>query len=120
MQSFSMLPVIDKPTRVYGTSATLIDNIFTNNLENNIVGGNIVTDITDHFSQVCIIMTHQQMLLPLKKTKVRDYSNFNTNKFMADLCKVDWNNICHRAGVNKSFSRFYKNINRLINKHTPL
>ena len=47
-QSFSMLPVLDKPTRVYGTSATLIDNIFTNNLENSIVGGNIVTD---HFSQ---------------------------------------------------------------------
>ena len=24
------VPVVDKPTRVYGTSATLIDNIFTN------------------------------------------------------------------------------------------
>ena len=33
--SFSMLPVIDKPTRVYiyGTSATLIDNIFVNDFE---------------------------------------------------------------------------------------
>ena len=120
IQSFSMLPVVDKPTRVYGTSATLIDNIFTNNLENSIVGGNIVTDITDHFSQVCIIMTKQQMFSPLNKTKVRDYSNFNTGKFMTDLCEVDWNNICHSTDVNKSFSRFYKNINRLINKHAPL
>ena len=49
MQNFSMLPTIDKPTRVYGSSATLIDNIFTNNLTNNISGGNIVTDTTDHF-----------------------------------------------------------------------
>ena len=42
-------------------SATLIDNIFTNNLENSIVGGNIVTDITDHFSQACMILTQQQL-----------------------------------------------------------
>ena len=39
---------------------------------------------------------------------------------MTDLCEVDWNNICHSTDVNKSFSRFYKNINRLINKHAPL
>ena len=52
MQSFSMFPVVDKPTRVYGNSATLIDNIFINNPENNIVSGNIVCDTTDH---LCII-----------------------------------------------------------------
>ena len=28
MQSFSLLPAVDKPTRVYGNSATLINNIF--------------------------------------------------------------------------------------------
>lgn len=119
-QSFSMLPVLDKPTRVYGTSATLIDNIFTNNLENSIVGGNIVTDITDHFSQVCMILAQQQLFPPLNKTKVRDYSNFNADKFMTDLCEIDWNNTYCSSDVNKSFSRFYKNINRLINKHAPL
>ena len=30
LQSFSFIPTIDKPTRVYNTSATLIDNIVTN------------------------------------------------------------------------------------------
>ena len=60
------------------------------------------------------------MLSPLNKTKVRDYSNFNAGKFMTDLCEVDWNNTCHSNDVNKSFSRFYKNINRLINKHATL
>ena len=43
-QSFSLLPAVDKPTRVYGNSATLIDNIFSNNLENSLICGNIVTD----------------------------------------------------------------------------
>ena len=67
MQSFSMLPTIDKPTRVYGSSATLIDNIFTNNLTNNISSGNIVTDTTDHFSQLCIVNVNKQKLPHTKK-----------------------------------------------------
>lgn len=31
LQSCYLFPTIDKPTRVYNNSATLIDNIFTNN-----------------------------------------------------------------------------------------
>ena len=50
MQSFSMFPVVDKPTRVYGNSATLIDNIFINNPENNIVSSNIVSDTDVHIN----------------------------------------------------------------------
>ena len=53
IQSYFMLPTIDKPTRVYSISATFIDNICTNDLKNNISSGNIVTYTTDHFSQVC-------------------------------------------------------------------
>ena len=83
-------------------------------------GRNIVTDITDHFSQACMILTQQQLFPPLNNTKVRDYSNFNAGKFMTNLCEIDWNNTYHSSDVNKSFSRFYKNINHLINKHAPL
>ena len=32
-QSFHLIPTMDKPTRAHNTSATLIDNIFTNDLE---------------------------------------------------------------------------------------
>jgi len=52
-KSTSVLPSFDKPTRVYTISATFIDNIFTNNLMNNISNGSIVIYTTDHFSQVC-------------------------------------------------------------------
>ena len=90
MQSFSMLPTTDKPSRVYGSSATLIDNIFTNNLTYNISSCNIVTDTTDHFSQVCIVNVNKQKLPHTKKTKFRDYSSFNANKFMNDLRAINW------------------------------
>ena len=120
MQSFSMFPVVDKPTRVYGNSATLIDNIFINNPENNIVSGNIVSDTTDHFSQMCILTSHCKPFFPNNKTKVRDYSTFNAKSFIDDLQNINWNNICKHTDANQSFSRFYKCVNKTINKHAPL
>ena len=33
-QSYSLLPSIDKPTRIYNDSATLIDNILVNTYDN--------------------------------------------------------------------------------------
>ena len=44
-----------KPTRARSTSATLIDNIFINNPDQVVVSGNIISDISDHFSQFCIL-----------------------------------------------------------------
>lgn len=69
MESFSMFPVVDKPTRIYGNSATLTDNIFISNPENNIVCGNVVSDTTDHFSQMCILTS--QCKHSFQTTKLR-------------------------------------------------
>ena len=105
MQSFSMFPVVDKPTRVYGNSATLIDNIFINNPED-IVSSNIVSDTTDHFSQMCILTSHCKPLNLNNKTKVRDYASFNAKSFIDDLQNINWNNICKHTNANQSFSSF--------------
>lgn len=42
---------IIKPTRDCSDSATLIDNILLNKLEDYSVSGNIVSDVTVHISQ---------------------------------------------------------------------
>lgn len=49
--SFSFLPLITRPTRVTRTSATSIDNIFTNHLTANqrITNGILFTTISNHF-----------------------------------------------------------------------
>ena len=46
LQSYSFIPTIDKPTRVNSNSATLIDNIFVNQIGREITSCNIVSDIT--------------------------------------------------------------------------
>ena len=52
LQSFSSIPTIHKRTRVHNNSATLIDNIFTNNVQEEIISGNIISDISDHFHAI--------------------------------------------------------------------
>lgn len=45
LQSLNLTPCIDKPTRVHRNSFSLIDNIFTNKVNENIISGNIISDI---------------------------------------------------------------------------
>ena len=47
--SHGFVPMITKPTRVTQSSATLIDHIYSNNIEYSSSSGVIITDIADHF-----------------------------------------------------------------------
>ena len=51
--SNGFVPMITRPTRVTSNSATLIDNIFTNQVNNNninhVMSGILLTDISDHY-----------------------------------------------------------------------
>ena len=48
MFSLGLFPLITKPSRVTAHSATLIDNIFTNELKHENISGVILNDISDH------------------------------------------------------------------------
>lgn len=72
LQSYHFFPTIDKPTRVHNNSATLIDNIFTNNCEHSILSGNVISDISDHYTQFCITSSPKEKLIKTKK-KTRDF-----------------------------------------------
>ena len=118
LQCYSFFPVIDKPTRVYKNSATLIDNIFVNRFDHKISGGNIVSDISDHYSQFCFIHSLTPKNLTTK-CKIRDYSNFSEECFIYDVSETDWNSLMANGSVDKCFSSFYNKLNKLINKHAP-
>lgn len=62
LQSCYLLPTIDKPTRVHANSAILIDNIFVNNPEKVQISSNVITDVSDHFPQICIFTSARDKL----------------------------------------------------------
>ena len=48
MYSLSLYPKITRPSRITSHCATLIDNIFTNVIDNNTISGLMINDISDH------------------------------------------------------------------------
>ena len=68
----SFFPQITLPTRIQNKSYTLIDNIFTNNIENSIKSksGILIYDISDHN----LIFTFQENLAYIVKTEKYIYA----------------------------------------------
>ena len=82
LQSFNLTPTIDKPTRVHNNSATLIDNIFTNNVKEEINSGNIISDISDHFKQFCITRSTIEKGHTDRHVMIRNYSQFSEENYL--------------------------------------
>ena len=107
LQSCYLIPTVVKPTRERSTSATLIDNIFVNTPEKVLVSGNFISDISDHFSQFCILTSIVNQT-KVESRKVRDFSKFSPGSFTAHISQVDWNEILDRdnADVDRTLSFF--------------
>ena len=74
-----------------GMSASPIDDIFVNNPDQVLISGNIITDVSDHFSQFCILISGRKKVAN-KKTEKRDFSDFSV-RFSNDLSIADWDSI---------------------------
>ena len=87
-------PLIMQPTRVMtrsnGTSATLIDNIFVNDIETRSVGGNITTSLSDHFPQFSILDILEGKHKIKEKRYGRSYKNYNNDEFKGELQQINW------------------------------
>ena len=121
LQSFLFILTIDKPTRVYNNSATLIDNILTNKVDIEITSGNIISYISDHYSQFCI--SHNFIQRPkLGKQKRRDFSGYSSSKFNSELsgALVSQTNFSNQFDVDTAFSYFYNTLMALVGKDAPL
>ena len=65
-------------------TTTGIDNIFNNNLQDDIVGGNLLLTLSEHFSQFISV---NREIIDLKKIIIyqRDYSKFSVESFRDDV-----------------------------------
>ena len=122
MLSNSLLPRIIKPTRITTRSKTLIDNIFFNELQNDIVAGNITTDISDHLTQFVAIPNQGSSILSEgldKDIYRRNFNKINFNKFIEDFQNIDWETLFSLSNVNDAYDSFLKETDTLIEKHIP-
>ena len=92
--SHMFYPLINRPTRITAHSATLIDNIFTNNLSSQLFSGIILNDLSDHLPVFVYTFTESSPVHVNRNqhTITRDYSENNIVSFRTHLTNVDWSN----------------------------
>lgn len=82
-------PLISKPTRITKSTATLIDNIFTNNLsKTEHLNGILLNDISDHFP--IFTTTEHELQKHPKRSMAEDYTTRIITKKSLEVfcCKI--------------------------------
>ena len=122
MYSDLFMPAITKPTRITDKSATLIDNIFSNNMETESIQGILYTGISDHLPVFLIYSDVKVKATPRKEFIFkRSFSPENVDRFCVALNAIDWNSILY--GINDpqlSFTIFHTRYLLLYNRFFPL
>ena len=113
------LPLITKPTRVTQKSATLIDNIFTNNTENKPYQGIFYTDISDHFP-ILYTCSSLKISKELQYVTKRVYSEASINNFIRLIQAVDWNQVTYIEDPQCAYSLFHTEFHKAYFQAFPL
>ena len=117
MTSFSFLPHILQPTRITEFSATIIDNIYGNNFNQQTFSGNILIKFADHFTQFLSINKEIVKLIP-KAIYKRDFSKFDEKSFIDDMSIQNWE-ASNFTDTNSTFDDFVWRIEDCVDRHAP-
>ena len=115
--SHFLYPLISRPTRLTSYSATLIDNIFTNNISASCDNGLIINDLSDHLPifTLCYTDAHSSTIKPKESVAIRNFSSQNINAFNNLLCEFDWNSLIY-ADSNAAYNGFLQKYTEFITR----
>ena len=115
-----ILPVIDKPTRVTHSSATLIDNFYTN-YEGMYQSGILYSYISDHFP--ILLLFGKKHFQNNKKEKIsftyRKVTEPSLQSIKEEL-NIDWYNEMNTLDENDAFQLLTDRINSAVDRYCPL
>ena len=118
LYSNNFLPLITKPTRLTDHSSTLIDHIYTNTI-NSLVSGIVKIDISDHFPIFCLAGT--SLKKSCRKLFFRDYSKFNSDLYLHDICAMDWKAVTDQCkDLHEATTCTINALKSIVDKHAPI
>ena len=106
----SLVPIVNKPTRVTKNNATLIDYIITNSFtDRENLTGILKTDVSDHFPIFTISIKHgldsNDKIVTIKKRIINADS---IQEFRYIWSKVNWGNLYSTSNPNDAYEYFLK------------
>ena len=114
--------MINRPTRVTNTSATLLDNIYTNIpiTPENCMSGILCSDFSDHFS---IFSMFNEIKFQNAQSKVitkRNFSSCYIDKFANALTNYDWSPLLDFSDLQEAFTYFHTNFIQIFQASFPV
>ena len=123
LSSNSFIPLILQPTGRTSHSNTLIDNIFSNATDPDIISGYLTVTISDHLPQFSIFPSMFGNI-PDNKSNIyeRGQSKFDRENFILDYFSVDWEDLLeiYELNADNSTKKFLDQINMLLDTYAPL
>ena len=123
LASNSFMPLSLQPSRMTSHSNDLIDNIFSNVLDPDIISGNLTATISDHLSQFAIIPNMFGNILGNKSNIYeRDRSKFDQENFIVNYFCFDWEDLLKIDDLKTENSTkiYLDKINMLLDTYAPL
>ena len=123
LASNSFIPLILQPIRITRHSNTVIDNIFSNVIDPDIISGNLTATISDHLPQFAIILNMFGNILGNKPNIYeRDWSKFDRESFILDYFSVYWEDLLKidKLNADNSTKMYLDKINMLLDTYAPL
>jgi hypothetical protein len=118
--SNSLIPMITRPTRYGDHSATLIDNILTNNVNDTQFSGIILDDLSDHL-QFCYVTG--DIVVPTRIRHAikncRQINETNLIEFNESIKSISWD-LSNEKDVNEAYEIFHNKFSNIYNHSFPL
>ena len=102
----SLFPLINKPTRITNQCHSIIDNIYTNSINEDIISGVIIADIGDHFPIFSILQKDINKKETEQFFNLRTNSEGNISKLNCLLALESWHLVFGANDVNDSYNAF--------------
>ena len=113
-------PVISKPTRVTETSATLIDNIFTNVLDKRMNSGILCIDISDHLPIFLMTSAHSSIMDNNSNPSTYRLINSSTiNQFKELIEHLSWDTVLDLDDPQRAYTVFINEVIKSYNVAFP-
>ena len=119
---FGLNQLVDKPTRICSTTASLLDHIYTNNMP---LFSNVKVpekSISDHFPIICTWKNKPPKCPKRGHTTViyRSFKNFVKESFFNDLNSAPFQNVYNSTYPDQALAIFYNTFLPIIDAHAPL
>ena len=119
----SYIPLVLRPTRITEHTATLIDNIFTNDMETieSSLNGIIFSDISDHLPIIHIRSprTSHKTLHHTDFVCKRIINDANINSFSNTIKNMSWENVLSNNNLTESYNNFFDMVSSAYDNFFP-